>query len=89
MPSRLNIRITGEVQGVFFRQSAKSEAKRLSLSGFTRNEPDGSVYIEAEGDEPALKEFLEWCHQGPRGARVNGVGMQEAGATGYKNFEIK
>jgi len=89
MPGRLNIRITGEVQSVFFRQSAKKEAERLSLSGFARNEPDGSVYIEAEGDEAALKEFAIWCRQGPRDARVDKVSVEEDAIVGHKNFEIK
>lgn len=89
MASRLNIRTTGEVQGVFFRQSAKSEAECLALNGFARNEPDGLVYIEAEGEETALKEFAEWCRKGPRGARVGEVNAQESAVTNYKNFEIR
>ena len=89
MASRLNIRIIGEVQGVFFRQSAKSEAECLALNGFARNEPDGLVYIEAEGEETALKEFMEWCHKGPKAAQIDEVTTKEDDAIGYKNFEIR
>jgi len=67
------LRITGKVQGVFFRESAKKAADRLGLSGFVRNEPDGSVYAEAEGEEALLKEFAEWCRQGPESAEVQEV----------------
>ena len=61
----LNIRISGKVQGVFYRASAVKEAERLNIKGFARNEPDDSVYIEAEGDEDALESFLSWCAKGP------------------------
>ena len=50
----LSIRVTGKVQGVFFRASTREEAQRLGLCGWVRNEADGSVRIEAEGDEPLL-----------------------------------
>ena len=55
----LKISITGRVQGVFFRDSARMEANRLGVAGFARNEPDGSVYIEAEGEKDALDEFFK------------------------------
>lgn len=67
------IRITGRVQGVFFRDTARQVASRLGLGGFARNEPDGSVYIEVEGDEDKLAAFLTWCRQGPSRAIVSRV----------------
>jgi acylphosphatase len=51
MKKHFNIRISGRVQGVFFRASTKAKAEELGISGFVQNEPDGSVYIEAEGEE--------------------------------------
>lgn len=66
----LNIKIYGRVQGVFFRANAKKKAKELGITGFARNEPDGTVYIEAEGEEENLEKFLEWCHRGPPFAHV-------------------
>lgn len=73
MKKRLSIEIYGSVQGVFYRHSAKREADRLNLYGFARNEPDGSVYLEAEGEEKDLKEFLEWCRKGPPSAQIQKV----------------
>lgn len=58
----LNITIKGVVQGVFFRKSAQEEAYRLRIAGFVQNESDGSVYIEAEGMEEDLDEFIAWCN---------------------------
>jgi len=69
----LNIKVHGRVQGVFFRHSAKQKAKELDIKGFARNEPAGAVYIEAEGEEINLKQFLDWCHQGPSSASVKKV----------------
>ncbi|RMG59518.1 MAG: acylphosphatase [Bacteroidetes bacterium] len=70
---RYAIRVTGKVQGVFFRQSTQQEANRLGLAGFVRNEPDRSVYLEAEGAEAALQALIRWCHTGPPLARVEEV----------------
>ncbi len=69
----LRIRVKGKVQGVFFRASTKEKADELDIKGWVRNEPDGSVLIEAEGEEGKLKEFLDWCWEGPSAARVEEV----------------
>lgn len=73
MLKHLNIKIYGRVQMVLFRDSAKRKAEKLGLKGFVKNEPDGAVYIEAEGNEEKLKEFLEWCKKGPILAKVEKV----------------
>ncbi|MBI4094234.1 MAG: acylphosphatase [Candidatus Liptonbacteria bacterium] len=73
MKRRVNIRIAGQVQGVFFRDSARAEAIRRGLSGVIRNEPDGTVRAEIEGEEEELKKFLAWCRKGPPDARVSKV----------------
>jgi len=54
-----------------------------------RNEPDGGIYLEAEGEEKNLKKFLEWCRQGPAWARVEKVEMKEGKMKNYKDFEIR
>ena len=59
------VRVKGRVQGVGFRWSAAREAARLGITGYVRNDEDGSVYIEAEGTEDRLNAFLEWCRKGP------------------------
>ena len=73
MRKHLNIKIYGRVQGVFFRHSTKQKAKESGIKGFVRNEPDGVVYIEAEGEEENLKQFLDWCRRGPFLAKVKKV----------------
>ncbi len=84
------IRVTGRVQGVFFRVSTQREAQSLGLTGFVRNEPDGSVYIEAEGEEEALQKLLAWIRAGgPPQARVYEVQVVEAPPADYQHFDIK
>lgn len=70
MKKHLELKIAGRVQGVFFRMSARKRAEELGLAGYAQNLPDGSVLIEAEGEEESLGEFLEWCRRGPTRARV-------------------
>ncbi|MFZ0282623.1 MAG: acylphosphatase [Bacteroidales bacterium] len=67
------IRITGKVQGVGFRWNAVMEARSLSITGFVKNMPDGSVYIEAEGLREQLTVFLEWCKKGPAFGYVESI----------------
>ena len=80
----LNIKVYGRVQGVFFRHSAKQKAKELGIYGFARNEPGEAVYIEAEGQEDSLKQFLDWCRQGPPSAFVEKIDFEFK--TEMKNF---
>ena len=84
-----SIRISGKVQGVFFRASAKDKADELNLSGFVRNEPDGSVYIEAEGEQEKLDQFIAWCRKGPRMSRVDGCEVVEKDVSGSAGFAIQ
>jgi acylphosphatase len=85
---RYKITVTGKVQGVFFRDTARQVATRLGLSGFARNEPDGSVHIEVEGDEVALSKFLKWCTEGSQYAKVQSVTHGEHEPIGHHGFEI-
>lgn len=77
---RRSLRIRGKVQGVWFRESARQEAERLGLTGWVRNEPDGSVAAVAEGAEGPLHEFVTWCQKGPPAARVESVEVTEGPA---------
>jgi acylphosphatase len=61
----INIKITGKVQGVTFRETTKYVADQSGIKGLVRNEKDGSVYIEAEAEEWILDSFIEWCNEGP------------------------
>ena len=85
----LNIRVSGKVQGVFFRASTKEQADRLGVRGFVCNEPTGQVYIEAEAEEEKLKLFLQWCGQGPANARVDDVKIEESSLKNYHSFEVR
>ncbi|HLT28615.1 MAG TPA: acylphosphatase [Myxococcaceae bacterium] len=71
--ARLALRIEGKVQGVYFRASAREEAQRLGLTGWVRNEDDGSVSAEAQGRPDPLQAFVAWCHKGPSAATVTAV----------------
>ena len=73
MTGRVQVRVTGRVQGVFFRQSAREQAERLGLSGWVRNLPDGSVEALFEGERPLVEQAVAWCRQGPPRARVDEV----------------
>ncbi|EJF09060.1 MULTISPECIES: acylphosphatase [Pontibacter] len=85
---RVAMRIHGRVQGVFFRASTQGKALELGLYGFVQNEPDGTVYLEAEGKSEALKQLEEWAHQGPDRARVEKVEVEEKeGLRGFDRFE--
>lgn len=83
------ITVKGKVQGVYFRLTTKAVADQLGVKGFVINEPDGSVYIEAEGDEFGLKSLVEYCEEGPDRAEVESVVYEErADLEGYKDFVV-
>lgn len=84
----LDISVTGKVQGVFYRATAKAVADQLGVKGSVRNEVDGSVVIEAEGDDFSLEMFLEFCQKGSDRAEVEKVEVSEAPLKNYRNFEV-
>lgn len=88
MKQHFNIQVFGLVQGVFFRATAKEQADKLEIKGFAENMPDGSVYIEAEGEESDLNQFIKWCHQGPSMAKVEIVEISESINKNFQEFEI-
>ncbi|WP_367864669.1 acylphosphatase [Pedobacter sp. WC2423] len=82
------IRITGKVQGVGFRYTTKVVADQMGVRGIIRNEKDGSLYIEAEGDDTLLDIFEEWCNEGPDRAKIEQVEITPGELKNYRNFEI-
>ncbi|CAN5528504.1 acylphosphatase [soil metagenome] len=88
MASSVKIRVFGVVQGVNYRTSTKAKAQELGLCGTVRNEPDGSVYIEAEGTAAQIEELTEWCKQGPALAKVERVDVEEGEVKNLKWFEV-
>jgi len=74
--SCVHLRISGRVQGVYYRACMLQRAQQLGLTGWVMNRPDGSVEAVAQGSKARVDELIAWCHQGPDGARVAGVDAQ-------------
>ena len=88
MKKHFNIKVSGTVQGVFFRASTKEKAEALGIKGFVKNERDGSVYIEAEGEWDQLNEFITWCRIGPEHAVVERCEVNESALRNFANFSV-
>lgn len=84
----MSILVTGRVQGVFYRASAKAKADELGIKGFVQNMPDGKVYIEAEGTDDELDRFKAWCSHGPPRAQVEQVEVKEGEVQNFTSFGI-
>ncbi len=82
-------RVYGKVQNVGFRFYTQKKALSYQINGFVKNEPDGSVYIEAEGEELNMKAFESWCKQGPTWARVTELKSTDCPLMNFTNFQIK
>lgn len=89
MQQHYNITVFGRVQGVGFRYHTKQIAQQLGMKGFVKNEPDGSVYIEAEGAADKMHEFIAWCRKGPGFSQVENVLLEEGKIKKFKFFEVK
>jgi acylphosphatase len=86
---RIAIQVKGKVQGVFYRASTVTKAQQLGVRGFVRIEPDGSVYLEAEGDEVSLNELIAWCKVGPPRAFVDEVIVETYSTLGsFTDFRV-
>lgn len=90
MKKQIVLKIYGRVQGVFFRDFSQKKARGLNLSGWVRNEPDGTVAIVAKGDEKELKELIEWCQGGTDHAEVEKVDIKWVEPVGqFNDFIVK
>lgn len=88
--TRVRLFISGRVQGVAFRYYTQAEAGSLGLGGWVRNLQDGRVEVLAEGPSERVEQLVQWCHRGPRGARVDAVDVQPEQPKGEKEeFEIR
>jgi acylphosphatase len=81
--------VRGRVQGVFFRATCRDEALLRGVTGWARNEPDGSVRAHLEGPAGAVEDVVEWCRRGPRHAVVDSVDVTVATATGAPGFDVR
>ncbi|MDH4208628.1 MAG: acylphosphatase [Anaerolineae bacterium] len=89
-PQRLRAVVQGRVQGVFFRDFTRTEARALGLTGYVRNLLDGAVEVVAEGPGEALEKFQGLLKIGPPSARVETVEAQWQQATGeFDRFEVR
>jgi len=82
------ITVTGLVQGVGFRYACIENANSIGIKGFVKNVSDGSVYIEAEGSEKQLIQFIDWCSLGPRYGRIEEVKVKNDEIKGFKQFVV-
>jgi acylphosphatase len=80
--------VSGRVQGVFFRDTARRRAEAAGLTGWVRNRPDGAVEAVFEGDPDRVEEMVEFCRHGPSRAEVATVEVIEEGPEGLSGFEI-
>ena len=89
MEARAHILVTGHVQGVFFRKSVMDLARTLHLTGWVRNLRDGNVEVVVEGEKTQLEELIEFCHEGPLGAKVREVAVEWSNFRGeFRGFQI-
>lgn len=86
---RARVRISGRVQGVFFRARTRDLASRLGLDGWVMNMPDGTVEAVFEGRETDVRDAVAWCGNGPRGARVESVDVDFLEAAGESGFRVR
>jgi acylphosphatase len=85
---QVKLRITGKVQGVFFRASTREKAQQLGIPGWVKNEPDGTVSAVGQGPDANLQQWIDWCGEGPSEAYVESVEVEEQPITDFQQFEI-
>ena len=91
MESRIRRRVlvSGRVQGVAFRASARREARAAGVDGFARNLADGRVEAVFEGEPARVATLLAWCREGPSHARVDHVEVRDEPPEGISGFEVR
>ena len=86
---RRRVVVRGRVQGVFFRDTCRREARRRGVSGWVSNRDDGAVEAVFEGSEDAVQEMVTWAESGPRSAVVVGTEVHEESPEGITGFEVR
>ena len=87
---RAQVKVSGQVQGVFFRDSTRQKAEELGLAGWVKNLPDGQVEALFEGPSERVREMVHWCEEGPQGASVENVDTDIESAGGdLEGFEVR
>lgn len=88
-PIARRVLIDGEVQGVFFRDTCRRIAVGSGVAGWVRNRADGRVEAWIEGESEPVDRLIDWCRQGPAGARVDGVEVTSEEPSGEAGFRIR
>lgn len=89
MARRTRVVVSGDVQGVFFRDSCRRTARAHAVAGWVRNLPDGRVEAAFEGEPERVAELVTWAHEGPPTAIVDHVDVHEEEPEGLRGFEIR
>lgn len=84
----IELRISGKVQGVYYRASTKAKAEELRLRGWVKNEGNGDVSVVVQGPEEQVEEFIAWCAEGPRLAQVRQIERKQGSLQDFDNFRI-
>ena len=85
----IHVRVSGRVQGVFYRAFTKERASALGVKGWVRNIPGGGVEAVLEGERQKVGEMLKLMKVGPAGAMVLGMELSEIEGKGYEDFKIE
>jgi acylphosphatase len=83
------VTVSGRVQGVFFRETMRRRAESSGLAGWVQNTPDGSVEAVFEGEQRPVERLVDWCREGPRGARVEWVNVASEEPEGLEGFVVR
>jgi len=85
---RLDLIISGKVQGVGYRYSVKIKADSLGIRGYVKNQRNGSVFVAVQGETTAVEKFVKWCFLGPPAAIVSGVEKFPRALEDFREFSI-
>ncbi len=85
---RKRVVVHGDVQGVFFRDTTRRMASSRGVAGWVTNRPDGAVEAVFEGDADAVERLVEFCRDGPRGARVDRADVAKEAPEGVTGFRV-
>jgi acylphosphatase len=84
-----HVRVTGRVQGVFFRAWARDRAEELHVTGWVRNCPDGRVEAHVEGEDLAVEKMIGLLRRGPPRAQVEDLRLWDVELCDFEDFEVR
>ena len=84
----VHVRVSGRVQGVFYRAYTKAQAQELGVKGWVRNVPGGGVEAVLEGERQKVGELVSLMKTGPEGSMISGLELSELKCKGYEDFKI-